>query len=159
MHFTEAQIDSAIRKAAEKLGYSQLHPQQEREVKRFVEGHDMFVSLPTGSSKSLCILPATYDFLSGADSLSIVVVVSPLISLMKDQVCAMNERYMRAVFVGNCAEEEAVVDVCDGKFQLVYMSPEALLRSEKWRDMLLSPLYGEHLVGLVVDEAHCVKKW
>jgi superfamily II DNA helicase RecQ len=49
---------------------------------------------------------------------------------MKDQVRAMNERYMRAVFVGDCAEEEAV-DVYDGKFQLVYMSPEALLTSEK----------------------------
>ena len=125
-HFTEAQIDRAIHKAAEKLEYSQLRPQQERAVKRFVEGHNVFVSLPTGSGKSLCycILPATYDFLSGADGLLIVVVVSPLISLMKEQVRAMNERYMRAVFVGDCAEEEAV-DVCDGKFKLVYMSPEA----------------------------------
>ena len=68
--------------------------------------------------------------LSGADGLSIVVVFSPLILLMKDQVRAMNERYMRAVFVGDRAEEEAV-DVYDGKFQLVYMSPEALLTSEK----------------------------
>ena len=45
------------------------------------------------------------------------------------------------------------------KYHTMYMSPEALITDERWRDMLLSPVYSEHLVGLVVDEAHCVKKW
>ena len=114
-NFTETQIGAASCKAAEKLGYSQLRPQQVRTVKKFIEGHDVFVNLPTGSSKSLCycFLPATYDLLSGADSLSIVVVVSPLILLMKDQVHAMRERDIRAVFVADCEEDEVAVNVCD----------------------------------------------
>ena len=62
---------------------------------------------------------------------------------------------MRAIIVGDLAEE-AVGGVCNGNYQLVYMSPESLLTDERWRDMLLSR---EHLVGLVVDKAHCVKKW
>ena len=73
------------------------------------------------------------------DSKSIVVVVSPLISLMKDQVQAMKARDVRAVYVGDCAEED-VVDVCSGIYQIVYMSPEALLTDDQWRDMLLSPV-------------------
>ena len=47
-------FNGALRKEAEKLGYSHLCPQQERAVKKFVEGRDVFVSLPTGSGKSLC---------------------------------------------------------------------------------------------------------
>ena len=67
--FSESAIDLAIRRAAEKLGYSKLRHQQVRAVKNFVQGNDVFVSLPTGSGKSLCysILLATFDSLFGAD--------------------------------------------------------------------------------------------
>ena len=75
-------------------------------------------------------------------------IVSPLISLMKDQVCAMKERGMRAIYSGDCIDDEGAST-----------SPEALLTNEQWQDMLLSPIYQENLVGLVVDEAHCVKNW
>jgi len=159
--FSESAVDSAIRGAAKKLGYMQLRNQQVRAVKMFVRGNDVFVCLPTGSGKSLCycILPATFDSLFGADGRSIAVIVSPLISLMKDQVRAMERRGTRAVYVGDCSEERREVEVCCGNYQLVYMSPEALLTDERWRDMLVSPVYRQHLVALVVDEAHCVKKW
>ena len=156
----DMEIDCAIRRATNTLGYSKLRPQQERAVKSLVLGRDVFVSLPTGSGKSLCycLLPSVFDLLSGSDGTSIVVVVSPLLSLMKDQVWSMMARNVRAVYVGDCLEEEEM-DVCLGKYQLMYMSPEALITDERWRDMLLSPVYSEHLVGLVVDQAHCVKKW
>ena len=78
---------------------------------------------------------------------------------MKDQVRAMERRGTRAVYVGDCSEERREVEVRCGNYQLVYMSPEALLTDERWRDMLVSPVYRQHLVALVVDEAHCVKKW
>ena len=67
--FSESAIDLAIRRAAEKLGYSKLRHQQVRAVKNFVQGNDVFVSLPTGSGKSLCysILLASFDSLFGAD--------------------------------------------------------------------------------------------
>ena len=160
MSFSELDIDRALRRAGSKLGYTALHSQQEMVVKAFVTGRDVFVCLPTGSGKSLCycILPSVFDELSAVDGKSIVVVVSPLISLMKDQVQAMKAKDIRAVYVGDCGEED-VIDVCSGVYQIVYMSPEALLTDEQWRDMLLSPVYRENLVGLVVDEAHCVKKW
>ena len=67
--FSESAIGLAIRRTAEKLGYSKLRHQQVRAVKNFVQGNDVVVSLPTGSGKSLCycILPATFDSLFGAD--------------------------------------------------------------------------------------------
>ena len=82
---------AAISEAIKKLGYSELHHQQELVLEQFVEGRDAFVSLPTGSGKLLCyfILPRVYDILKGVtstESQSVAVVVSPLIALMKDQV-------------------------------------------------------------------------
>ena len=65
---------------------------------------------------------------------------------------------MRAIYVGD-VDSETENEVCDGKYQLVYLSPEALLTNMTWRDMLQSPVYQQNLVALVVDEAHCVKKW
>ena len=75
---------------------------------------------------------------------SIAVVVSPL---MKDQVRQMTQRHMTAVYVGEI-DDGIEAEVCDGKFQLVYLSPEALLTNLTWRDMLLSPVYQSNLVAL-----------
>ena len=159
--FSGTSVESAIHCAMQKMGYSELRPNQETAVTMFIHGRDVFVGLPTGSGKSLCycILPLVYDSLHGTDGLSIVVVVGPLIALMKDQVRAMTEKNILAVYVGDLTDEDAIGEVCSGKYQLVYMSPESLLTDERWRDMLLSPVYHENLVGLIVDEAHCVKKW
>ena len=60
------------------------------------------------------------------------------------------------MYVSDLRDDEAIAEVCTGKNQLVCMSPESLLTDERWRDMLLSPVYQEHLVR---DKAHCVKKW
>ena len=157
--YEDLAIDRALSKAVETLGYSSLRPQQDQAVKAFLRGNDVFVCLPTGSGKSLCytILPSVYNVLRDSAS-SIVVVVSPLIALMKDQVRAMTERGMSAVFVGDC-DEEGIASVCAGLYQLVYLSPEALLTESTLRDMFLCPVYTDNLVALVVDEAHCVKKW
>ena len=125
----DMEIDSAMRRATNTLGYSKLRPQLKTAVKSFVLGRDVFVSLPTGSGK-YCLLPSVFDLLSGSDGTSIVVVVSPLISLMKDQVRSMMARNVRAVYVGDCLEEEEM-DVCLGKYQLLYMSPEALITDER----------------------------
>ena len=77
---------------------------------------------------------------------------------MKDQVRQMTERNVSAVCVGD-AESTTETQVCEGQFQLVYISPEALLTNPTWRDMLQSSVYHSNLVSLIVDEAHCVKKW
>lgn len=126
---TRDALDVALSKAVEKLGYSTLREHQVQAVKAFVRGQDVFVSLPTGSGKSLCfcILPALFDILRGVEERSVVVIVSPLIALMKDQVRVMNGRGLKSVYVGDCESEDAVAAVCSGTYQLVYMSPEALL--------------------------------
>ena len=80
------------------MGYSALKPQQEIIVRHVLSGRDVFVSLPTGSGKSLCytLLPMVFDRLKqpSADR-SLVIVVSPLIALMKDQVRSLLEKNVR----------------------------------------------------------------
>lgn len=51
------------------------------------------------------------------------------------------------------------VEIKHGSFQVVFISPEALFISSEWRNMLSSNIYRENLLGFIVDEAHCVKKW
>ena len=77
----------AVYQAAQKLGYPTLRPNQHKAIKSFMEGHDVFISLPTGCGKSLCfsVLPYAFDYLYRRVG-SIVIVISPLIDLMKDQV-------------------------------------------------------------------------
>lgn len=90
---------------------------------------------------------------------SIVVCISPLTSLMMDQHRHLSPR-IRCEFLGEAQDDESIIkDVMDGQVQLVFISPENLLHNPLYRSMLLKPCYKERLVGLVVDEAHCVKTW
>ena len=159
MEACSKRIEEAIAEASAALGYSQLKPKQAEALQQFLSGKDVFICLPTGSGKTLCfsLLPLAFDVLKGTKS-SIVVIVSPLIALMKDQVRKMTEKNMRALYVGEC-DHSTEVDVCDGKYQMLYFSPELLLTNPVWRDMLQSDVYCRNLVAFVIDEAHCVKKW
>ena len=87
-------LSECLQMAAEELGFSELTPEQAVVVENFVRGRDVFVSLPTGSGKSLCygVLPVLFDQLQRSDRRAIVVVVSPLISLMKDQTNSFSAR-------------------------------------------------------------------
>ena len=116
---------------AKKLGYLEvLYPKQQQVVKQFLLGSDVFVSLPTGNRKSLCycVLPNLFNHLLSRNSSngSIVVVVSPLIALMQDQVWAMTEHGVRAVYAGD-AEDTVEADMCAGLYQLVYFSPKLIV--------------------------------
>lgn len=91
---------------------------------------------------------------------SIVVVVTPLVSLMFDQKEKFSRKGITVEFVGEAQDDEqAVLSVLKGKIQLVYISPESLLGNNRFRTMLLSDCYQKRLRALVVDEAHCVKLW
>ena len=93
-------LSECLQIAAEELGFSELTPEQAVVVENFVRGRDVFVSLPTGSGKSLCygVLPVLFDRLQRSDRRAIVVVVSPLISLMKDQTNSFSARGLSVVF-------------------------------------------------------------
>ena len=157
-------VDKAILCALERASLSQLKPDQEKAIKTFVSGKVVFVSLPTGFGKSLCfaLLPLVFDFLlyGGAKSTSIVVCVSPLTALMMDQRSKFTHRGISCEFIGQLQQDvTAMKAVREGKCQLVYISPESLLRNPQWRDMLQSTVYQSHLVGLIIDEAHCIVQW
>ena len=165
-------IADAMKYSFLQLGYPGITDEQEKAILEFVRGRDIFISLPTGEGKSLCFasLPYTFDFIrrylasvSGPTPdcplkhSSICAVVSPLISLMQDQVAKFSKRGLKCAYVG---EDETVrAGVREGAYQLIYLSPESLLCVLQWREMFRSSVYQENLIGMIVDEAHCVEKW
>ena len=163
---TKRELYVSVLRSFQKLGYDQPTYEQAQVVCKFAQGKDVLVILPTGGGKSLCFvaLPYVFDYLKQADApsegSSVVVVVSPLVSLMKDQVSSYSKRGIRCAFIGDESGDEAVKQaVIRGSCQVVYASPESLLTVQHWRDMLASPVYASNLVALVVDEAHCIDTW
>ena len=158
----ERDLDSIIDRAAAKLGYETIKDEQRETVKKFVKGNDVFVALPTGFGKSFCyaVLPLVFDdWLGRPPSTSIVICVSPLLSLMQDQKGKFTPRGLVTEFVGEGQSRLQLEKVDAGLCQLVYISPESLLYNQHWRELLRTTVYQRNLVALVVDEAHCVKKW
>jgi len=137
------------------------------------------VVLPTGYGKSViyAILPLLHDNLFGrlfysmyvvlkifhdhtGSTGSIAVVISPLIALMVDQKQNFMHKGIMVEFVWDAQDSEvAIKSVLRGDVQLVYISPESILKNKKFRSMLQNSKYQEKLVALVVDEAHCVQMW
>lgn len=155
----KSRVENAIRCALAKLQFSELKPKQEEVVTTFAMGHDVFVALPTGSGKSLCfwILPAMFNALKET-SKSIIVVISPLNSLMMDQERSLQQHGVKVAIAWN-SDHEKKENIKQGCYEIVFFSPECLLTNTEWRDMLQSPVFHSKLCAIVVDEAHCVKKW
>ena len=116
-------LTATLQAVSQQMGFSTLRQHQVEAVSLFMSGRDVFVSLPTGSGKSLCycILPGVFDAIQQS-------CFNECIALMKDQVRAMVERNVSAVYVGEA--ELSVDEVYEGKYQLVFISPEALLTNE-----------------------------
>ncbi|OUO00127.1 DNA helicase RecQ [Bacteroides clarus] len=133
------------------FGYDSFRPLQEKIIRHILDGNDALVLMPTGGGKSICYqLPALLR--KGT-----AVVVSPLISLMKDQVEALcaNGISAGALNSSNDETENAVLRrACtEGKLKLLYISPEKLLAEANYllRDM--------HISLFAIDEAHCISQW
>ena len=153
-------IESAVREAFGRLGYSDVRDEQLEAAREFLRGQDVFVSLPTGSGKSCCYgcLPLAFNSLRKSSS-SVVVVISPLKALMLDQTQIFNAKGIEAIYAGDELDAKSMDSVKSGKYALVFISPEAIIGGCMWREMLRSQIYQENLVAVVVDEAHCVEKW
>jgi ATP-dependent DNA helicase RecQ len=133
-------------------GYTSFRHKQELIVRAILEGRDAAVVMPTGGGKSLCYqLPA---LATGQTC----VVVSPLISLMQDQTLHMHNARIPAAFLNSTLDsrEQAAIkrQTEEGRFRLVYISPERLVRDETVSWLRRAP------VGFfAVDEAHCISEW
>ena len=133
------------------FGYSEFRPGQKKVIDAVLEGRDCIALMPTGAGKSLTFqVPAR--ILEGT-----VLVVSPLISLMKDQVDALVDLGFRATDINSSLDweerEERLRGVRAGEYELVYMAPEGL-DGRMRREVVDWPLS-----LLVVDEAHCISQW
>lgn len=134
------------------FGFDSFRQGQREIIEKILEGRDVLGVLPTGGGKSICYqLPALMK-----DGLTLV--VSPLISLMKDQVDALREDGIKACFINSSQDYETYIDTLNdvrkGKIKLLYISPERL-DNEFFRDFLREI----KLSFVAVDEAHCISQW
>ena len=168
----DALFAKAVSHALSKVGKigMDLKPEQMQAIRHLYEGRDVFLWLPTstGFGKSICyeILPFLFDFKLGQVDIknSMVLVVSPLLSLMIDQVSSLRVRGVSAAIMsGHKGVDEKLLaadtDVEAGKYKLLFGAPEAIIGCEKWRELLLRPPLSDCIVAVAIDEAHCVSKW
>ncbi|KAJ8034049.1 ATP-dependent DNA helicase hus2/rqh1 [Holothuria leucospilota] len=159
----ESKFAEVLKEVEEKFGV-RLKAHQICATKQIlVKRKDVFVNLPTGYGKTYCytFLPYMYSALNRPrhDNQAIVIVISPLVALMKDQCKRMTEVGVTSAYLGESQTDEAVKQLIrQGRFQLLFSSPECIL-SNAWRKLLVSPPYRANLKALVVDEAHCISQW
>ncbi|MGQ8364535.1 DNA helicase RecQ [Glaciecola sp. 1036] len=141
-----------LEKLKQSFGYDALRDGQWEVISQVCEGQDALVLMPTGGGKSLCYqLPALL-----LDGLTLV--VSPLISLMQDQVQQLTEQGVQAAYINSTQSQEQInatyQDIGSGKIKLLYVSPEKLLRG-----FFLEQLCELDISLIAIDEAHCVSHW
>ena len=147
----------ALKIAQQVTGYDNLKEYQQQAIEAYLCGKDVFVSAPTGAGKSLTfeLAPFAIDYMRDGSDTTIVLVVVPLVSLMKDQVNSLQNRGIAASYVGDDCSDEQLKDIIDLKYRIVFGSPEALLNNYRHVFPRLKP----HLKAIFVDESHCIAKW
>ncbi|SDG71108.1 ATP-dependent DNA helicase RecQ [Planococcus glaciei] len=134
------------------FGYESFRTGQEQAITQVFEGHNSICVMPTGGGKSMCYqIPALV--MEGT-----TIVISPLISLMKDQVDALLAAGIPAAYINSSLGfdevRETLYDVQRGAVKLLYIAPERLDS-----EMFLNELQGVHVPLIAVDEAHCISQW
>ena len=149
---TAPTLDDARAVLRARFGYPDFRPGQERAISSVLSGRDTLVVLPTGGGKSLCYqVPALV-------SRGLTVVVSPLISLMKDQVDALERRGIAAAFINSTLSagevSDRLVKAQRGEISMLYVAPERFdLGATAER------LKAIGVALLAIDEAHCISEW
>ena len=134
------------------FGYDEFRKGQEKLIRGSLEGKDVLGVMPTGGGKSLCYqLPA-------ALMRGVTIVISPLISLMKDQVDSLRETGISGTFINSTLSQEEFVtrirEIRENKYKIVYIAPERL------NTYVFSNLVREINISMVaIDEAHCISQW
>ena len=158
--------DKPSRMLQELFGFPEFRPGQKAVIEAAIEGHDVLAVMPTSGGKSLCYqVPA---LMAGPDD-GLTVVISPLVSLMKDQIDGLRTRLrssgqpadnVAALHSGLAAAERRRVerDVLSGKVRILYVAPEKL-RSLDTVLLLKRAGGGAGIYMIVIDEAHCISEW
>lgn len=145
-----------LQKAKEYLqsyfGYSSFRSGQEDAISSVLNGEDVLCVMPTGGGKSICYqIPALV--LEGT-----TIVISPLISLMKDQVDALLQAGIAATYINSSISiseaNERIRDAMEGRYKLLYIAPERLESSD-----FIRSLEKMEIPLIAVDEAHCISQW
>ncbi len=147
-----ALLHSARRVLKQHFGYDDFRPAQRRVMASVLAGRDVLGVLPTGAGKSVCFqVPALVRP-------GLTLVISPLISLMQDQVESARRRGLPAAFINSTldasSQREILETVHEGRCRLLYVAPERLPRlSHELRAISVQP------ACLAIDEAHCISEW
>jgi ATP-dependent DNA helicase RecQ len=134
------------------FGYDQFRPLQREIIRDALAGRDVFVLMPTGGGKSLCFqLPALIRE-------GLTIVVSPLISLMKDQVDALRTSGVPATYLNSTLDRHEAVarwrGLHRGEYRMLYVAPERLML-----DTFLERAVNWSIAQFAIDEAHCISEW
>ena len=134
------------------FGYSSFRPHQQAVIEGLIAGRNAFVLMPTGGGKSLCYqIPALHRE-------GVAIVVSPLISLMKDQVDALRASGVAAAFynsaLGSAEARRVLAQLHEHTLDLLYVSPERLMSAD-----FMARLADVDIALFAIDEAHCVSQW
>ena len=133
-------------------GYQSFRPGQREIISGVMEGRDVLAVMPTGAGKSLCFQIPALLF----DGISLV--VSPLISLMRDQVAAMKQIGIPAAFINSSLTptqtEKAISLAKNGRYKMIYIAPERLDTGS-----FVNFAENADISMIAVDEAHCVSHW
>src|SRR5437660_9467109 len=134
------------------FGYDQFRPLQREIICDALAGGDVFVLMPTGGGKSLCFqLPALMRE-------GLTIVVSPLISLMKDQVDALQTSGIAATYLNSTLDRQQAKarwrGLHGGQYRMLYVAPERLML-----DTFLERALNWNIAQFAIDEAHCISEW
>ena len=139
-----------------------VKPEQEFLIRSFFKGKNIYFSAPTGFGKSFVFqaLPYMADvLLELALGTSILIVIFPLHSLMLDQVEYLNNIGLNAAAIFKDQDECVLKDIEEGIKNVVFVSPESMIATERWRKLMSSETFSMNCIGIAVDEAHCISTW
>eukprot|EP00794_Sanderia_malayensis_P020986 gene20986-23039_t len=141
-----------------------IKPDQEKALRSYFKAKkNVYYSAPTGHGKSLVFqaMPLVADMLAeNVIGTSNILVITPLLSLMHDQVDFLNSKTgLSAAAIYQGQTEEVLEDIADGVYSIVYASPESMLSSQRWRKIIAGSRFADCCVGIVFDEAHCICQW